>query len=96
MVVDLHLNANVPRRDAADNHGKYAAMYARRLGQGRGHQPAFFGLRSFPAELIAVTGEERLVPVDIDWGWMRGDWGEGSVAAHLQGGVVRWGIRSGG
>lgn len=94
VVVDLRLNADVARRDASDNHGKYAAMFRRRLEKDRGHHPAFFGLRAFQAELLPASGDEQPVPVDIDWGWMRGDWGGGPVEARLQGGILRWEVRS--
>lgn len=88
---DLYLNPDVPRRDAADNHGKYAAMFQRRLAQARGHHEAFFGLRSFPAELLPVTGQERPVPLDLDWGDMRGDWDLAAFEARAVGGIVEIG-----
>lgn len=89
IIVDLHLNAAVPRRDAADNHGKYAAMFTRRLGTGRIHHPAFFGLRSFPAELLPDHAPAQPVPMDVDWGWMRGDWDLEAFEARAVGGIVR-------
>lgn len=89
VVVDLHLNADVPRRDASDNHGKYAAMFTRRLEKDRGHHGAFFGLRALQAELLPDEGAPPAVPVDIHWGWMRGDWGDGAITARVEGGVWR-------
>lgn len=86
---DLYLNPEVAPRDAADNHGKYAAMFTRRLGQGRGHHGAFFGLRGFDAALSPATGEERPVAIDVDFGPMRADWAGGVFEAAARGGVVR-------
>ena len=85
---ELTLNPGVAPRDAADNHGKYAAMFTRRLAQGRGHQPAFFGLRGFGAALEPAAEGLRPVPVDVDFGRMRSD-PQGSFHAVLRGGVLR-------
>jgi CRISPR-associated protein Cas5d len=90
LVIDgqLHLNPEVARRDEADNHGKYAAMFHRRLAQGKVHEPPFFGLRAFGATLSPAGPALQPVPVDLDYGWMPGDWGVEAVQARLVQGRV--------
>lgn len=71
---DLFLNGDVPPQGNADNHGKYAGMFKRRLALGQFVEPPFFGLRAFGGEVSPVP--EGLGPVggDLDLGWsvMRG------------------------
>ena len=85
---DLYLVPSVSPRDAADNHGKYAAMFHRRLAQGRPHHPAFFGLRGFPATLSPVPPEAAPLPLDLRFGPMRADGDRGCFQAEVVGGVM--------
>jgi len=67
---ELHLNPEVRPDGPDDNHGKYQAIFERRLARGQHFHQPYFGVREFAADLAPACGDEQPPAVDIDHGPM--------------------------
>lgn len=67
---ELHLNHEVKPTDPDDNHGKYRAMFERRLALGQHFHHPYLGMREFAADVRPPQGDERPIPVDMNHGLM--------------------------
>jgi CRISPR-associated protein Cas5d len=67
---DLTLNSRVQASGPDDNHGKYAAMFQRRLRRGQRFHAPYLGCREFAADVDVANGEEPTCPISMDHGTM--------------------------
>jgi len=65
-------DANQPlfKIGSPDNHGKYRAMFERRLSKGQCFHRPYLGCREFAADVRPVEGTELPLPIDMDHGTM--------------------------
>lgn len=67
---DLRMNPRIKPGGPDDNHGKYAAMFRRRLKRGQRFQAPYLGCREFFADVDEVREGEKPCPISMDHGTM--------------------------